>query len=113
MLSFEDVKQQTSITGFCEEHLEKKNHTFICPFCNSGKGENATPALKLYEASQSFTCFSCNTSGDIYHIAGAVLNTEDRIKNEKQLLKKKIRKPNFIKNKKNTLKHGMLYNLLY
>lgn len=42
-----------------------KNNKVICPKCNSGLGENKTPALHIYK--NSGYCFSCNTSFDIIH----------------------------------------------
>ncbi len=50
----------------CKRYLEKskKSGLFNCPFCGSGKGKNATGALKLYKTN-TWTCHACGKSGDV------------------------------------------------
>lgn len=49
----------------CETYLEEsKGGLYCCPFCDSGKKENSTGALKVYDTN-TFTCHSCHKSGDV------------------------------------------------
>jgi len=41
-----------------------KNTLPICPFCNSGKGVNGSPAFSINPRKNIFTCFSCNKTGN-------------------------------------------------
>lgn len=49
----------------CIDYLEKsKAGLYCCPFCGSGKGHNASGALKLYDTN-TWTCHACGKSGDV------------------------------------------------
>ena len=46
---------------------------YICPFCGSGTGQKATGAFKINENDPDYlrwTCFSCNSSGDLFDLIG-------------------------------------------
>lgn len=58
---------------YCDHFLEKgKGNFYICPFCNSGKKTNSTPAFSLNPRTKfkTFKCFSCNKQGDIFNLHG-------------------------------------------
>lgn len=64
----EDAKQEIRCKVRITDYLERsKGGLYCCPFCHSGKGKNGTGALKVYPTN-TFTCFSCNQSGDIFDI---------------------------------------------
>lgn len=67
MLNDEQLK--TMLKTCVEENTQRSakagRNMYICPFCKSGTGENATGALGLYENGTKWKCFSCNRGGDI------------------------------------------------
>lgn len=63
----------------CTKYLKKsKSGLYICPYCGSGTGHNATGALKVYKTN-TWTCHACNKSGDVFDLyqqeTGADYNT--------------------------------------
>ena len=73
------VKDQTSLKAYCEDHLEKRGKAnYVCPFCGSGTGPNHSAAFSINGS--RFKCFSasCGKGGDIFDLAGAIENTEDK-----------------------------------
>lgn len=61
----EDARNEIRSRISCKQYLERsKSGLYCCPFCGSGKGNNATGALKLYD-SNTWTCFACQKSGDV------------------------------------------------
>ena len=56
------------IRDYAEEMLtkSKSKNQYECIFCGSGTGSNGTGALTIYE--NSFYCFSCRKSGDIFDL---------------------------------------------
>jgi hypothetical protein len=48
----------------------KGKNMYVCPFCGSGKGKNKTGALSITDDEQSWKCFACNKSGDIFDLVG-------------------------------------------
>lgn len=50
---------------------------YICPICGSGTGRNATGAFTFYPETDSYYCFACQASGDIFTLYGAVNNVSD------------------------------------
>ena len=56
------------IRDYAEEMLtkSKSKNQYECIFCGSGMGSNGTGALTIYE--NSFYCFSCRKSGDIFDL---------------------------------------------
>lgn len=77
-VSFESVKQATSLQEYMEAHLKKVPGGFVCPLCRSGEGPKATPAFKLAPGGNRWKCFSCNESGDIFDLAGVIHDTQDK-----------------------------------
>lgn len=60
----------------CKNFLRKaKGGSYICPFCRSGEGVHHTGALKLYPTN-TFTCFSCNKSGDVLDLIREEYHTD-------------------------------------
>ncbi|MDE5569211.1 MAG: toprim domain-containing protein [Ruminococcus sp.] len=45
---------------------------YICPLCKSGTGRNRTGAFTVYPETNSYHCFACGASGDIFKLYGAV-----------------------------------------
>ena len=69
-MEFEKTIQELKsyIKNYAEEMLtkSKSKNQYECIFCGSGTGSNGTGALTVYE--NSFYCFSCRTSGDIFDL---------------------------------------------
>lgn len=64
----ETARQKIRRQVSCAKYLQKsKGGLYICPFCGSGTGHNATGALKLYDTN-TWTCHACNKSGDIFDL---------------------------------------------
>lgn len=76
MSDFDTVKQAAPLRMFAEDRLEKRGRSFVCPLCHSGTHRNKTPAFSI--KGERWQCFSCNASGDIFDLAGAVLGTDDK-----------------------------------
>ncbi|MDE5936474.1 MAG: toprim domain-containing protein [Ruminococcus sp.] len=45
---------------------------YICPLCKSGTGKNRSGAFTVYPDTNSYHCFACGASGDIFNLYGAV-----------------------------------------
>ena len=52
----------------------KGKDQYICPFCNSGTGRNATGAFTYYPDTHSYTCFACGEHGDIFTLHAKLKN---------------------------------------
>ena len=52
----------------------KGMNQYICPFCNSGTGRKRTGAFTFYPATNTYTCFACGESGDIFTLYGKMNN---------------------------------------
>ena len=61
---------------------------YICPICGSGTGKNHTGAFTVYPKTDSYYCFACQTSGDIFSLYGAVNNISDFKTVQKELEQK-------------------------
>ncbi len=62
----EQAKEVIKANISCLDYLEKSKHgNYCCLFCNSGKGEHKTGAVKYYPGTNTFTCHSCGKSGDV------------------------------------------------
>lgn len=72
----QEIRRKVRITDYLEK--SKGRNIYCCPFCGSGHGTHGTGALKVYPTN-TFTCFSCNKSGDVIdiykQIYGADYNT--------------------------------------
>lgn len=72
----QEIRRRVRITDYLEK--SKGRNMYCCPFCGSGHGTHGTGALKVYPTN-TFTCFSCNKSGDVIdiykQIYGADYNT--------------------------------------
>lgn len=72
----EQAKQEIKRQASCKDYLQpSKNGMYCCPFCGSGTGPNGSGALKVYDTN-TFTCFSCNRSGDVIDIFMAAYGAE-------------------------------------
>lgn len=62
----EEAKNEIRKRYKCADYLTKsKGGLYCCPFCGSGTGHNATGAVKVYEDSNTWHCFSCDQTGDV------------------------------------------------
>lgn len=50
---------------------------YICPLCNSGTGKNRSGAFTVYPENNSYYCFACNASGDIFNLYGEINSISD------------------------------------
>lgn len=67
----ENLKQY--LKDYTDYHLERsKSGLYVCPFCNSGTGRNKTGAFSI--KGDKWNCFSCNRSGDLFDLIGAIEN---------------------------------------
>lgn len=46
----------------------KGHNQYICPICGSGNGSNHTGAFTVYPETDTYYCFSCQASGDIFNL---------------------------------------------
>lgn len=70
---FGKVKGLVSLQEYAEAHLEhaRNGHKYVCPHCDSGNhSTNSDSAFSL--KGDSFKCFACGKSGDVFDLAGAV-----------------------------------------
>lgn len=80
----EDEKSQ--LKARLKDYLEKVTEAspragagmYVCPLCGSGKGEHGTGALKLYAETDTFSCFSCHSGGDIFNLVAALHNLDGK-----------------------------------
>ena len=80
-LSFAEVKEQASLREFAEqnlEHVQYQPNKLVCPICGSGNGPKHTSAFSIAPDGKMWKCFSCGTSGDVFDLAGAVFQTDDK-----------------------------------
>ena len=75
---FEEIKSQASLRSFAEKHLQRMGSSFVCPVCHSGEGSNHSPAFRITPDNRAWKCFSCESKGDIYDLAGIILNDKDQ-----------------------------------
>ena len=75
---FTETKQAVSLRRYAEDHLEHRAGGLVCPICKSGAKSNGTPALSITPDGEHWQCFSCNSNGDVFDMAGAVLGTDNR-----------------------------------
>lgn len=76
----EQARQEVRSRISCTEYLTKsKGGLFCCPVCGSGTGKNKTGAVKYYQETNTWHCFSCNRTGDVIDLyqlkTGADYNT--------------------------------------
>lgn len=50
---------------------------FVCPFCSSGNGKHQTGAFTFYPETNTYYCFSCGSSGDIFTLYGKLNKIDD------------------------------------
>lgn len=76
----EQARQEVRNRISCTEYLTKsKGGLFCCPVCGSGTGRNKTGAVKYYQETNTWHCFSCDRTGDVIDLyqlkTGADYNT--------------------------------------
>lgn len=71
----------------------KGHNQYICPICHSGDGSNRTGAFTMYPESNTYYCFSCRNSGDIFSLY-AYLNNLNVVSNFKNIIKQLANKYN-------------------
>lgn len=65
----DELKQEIQRSIPATRYLTKsKGQLYICPFCGSGTHENGTGAVKYYPETNTFHCFSCEKSGDVFDL---------------------------------------------
>lgn len=52
-------------------------YQFVCPFCSSGLGTHQTGAFTVYPETNSYYCFACGASGDIFNLYGELNKISD------------------------------------
>ena len=52
-------------------------YQFVCPFCGSGLGTHQTGAFTVYPETNSYHCFACGVSGDIFNLYGELNKIND------------------------------------
>ena len=52
-------------------------YQFVCPFCGSGLGTHQTGAFTVYPETNSYHCFACGKSGDIFNLYGEINKIND------------------------------------
>lgn len=73
------LKAKVSLEDYAQAHLEKAPHgnKFICPYCNSGGNGSFKSDSGFSLKGNSFKCFACNRSGDIYDLAAQVEHIDE------------------------------------
>ena len=52
----------------------KGKDQYVCPFCSSGTGRNATGAFTYYPDTHTYNCFACGENGDIFTLHAKLNN---------------------------------------
>jgi 5S rRNA maturation endonuclease (ribonuclease M5) len=52
----------------------KGKDQYVCPFCNSGTGRNATGAFTYYPDTHTYNCFACGENGNIFTLHAKLNN---------------------------------------
>ena len=85
-----DVKEKLKpylIEYVNEVTTKSKGHNqYICPICRSGDGSHHTGAFTVYPESNTYFCFACRQSGDIFNLY-AILNNLNISTNFKDIIK--------------------------
>ena len=79
MSDFERVKDGAPLVEYCKDHLRADGRgRYVCPYCNSGghgtRGSDSAFSIK----GDTFKCFSCGTTGDVFDLAGKIHGLEDK-----------------------------------
>ncbi|MDE5770291.1 MAG: hypothetical protein K2I06_01490 [Ruminococcus sp.] len=76
-----DNRQQVKpfLLDYIKEITTKSKGTnqYICPFCNSGTGRNATGAFTYYPDTHTYKCYACGEYGDIFSLYAKMNNLSD------------------------------------
>ena len=56
----------------------KGRNQYICPICGSGTGKNSTGAFTFYPENNTYYCFSCENSGDIFSLYAKINHLDIR-----------------------------------
>ena len=77
-----DLKEQ--LKSFLMEYVKEitpqsktNQNQFVCPFCGSGLGTHQTGAFTVYPETNSYHCFACGVSGDIFNLYGEINKIND------------------------------------
>lgn len=76
-----DVKAAVSLSDFAADKLTRsKGGMWCCPACGSGtRGTaNSDGALSIAPDGRHWKCFSCNSGGDVFDLAGVLIGTDDK-----------------------------------
>lgn len=70
-----------------EVTIKSKGHNqYVCPICHSGDGNHHTGAFTVYPESNTYFCFACRQSGDIFNLY-SILSNLDISTNFKDIIK--------------------------
>ena len=78
----DDLKEQlkTFLMEYVKEITPQSKtspYQFVCPFCSSGLGTHQTGAFTVYPETNSYHCFACGVSGDIFNLYGELNKIND------------------------------------
>ncbi len=76
MSDYSEVKQAVSLNDYASQNLQHVQGGLVCPCCGSGTGPKKTPAFSI--KGEKWLCFACGSKGDVFDLAGAIHNTEDK-----------------------------------
>ena len=82
LITMDDLKEQ--LKTFLMEYVKEitpqsktNQNQFVCPFCSSGLGTHQTGAFTVYPETNSYHCFACGVSGDIFNLYGELNKIND------------------------------------
>ena len=82
LITMDDLKEQ--LKTFLMEYVKEitpqsktNQNQFVCPFCSSGLGTHQTGAFTVYPETNSYHCFACGVSGDIFNLYGEINKIND------------------------------------
>lgn len=75
----EAIKRKIKCTDYLQRSAKGGRGMYCCPFCGSGDGRRGTGAVHYYPETNTFHCFSCGKTGDVFDLfqqdTGADYNT--------------------------------------
>ena len=82
LITMDDLKEQlkTFLMEYVKEITPQSKtspYQFVCPFCGSGLGTHQTGAFTVYPETNSYHCFACGVSGDIFNLYGEINKIND------------------------------------
>lgn len=77
---FDEVKSRVSLEAYASSRLvpAARGGKYVCPACGSGGRPSPDSDSGFHIRNESFKCFSCGASGDVFDLAGIVEKTDDK-----------------------------------